>query len=205
LINYLRSEERSYPTNPDCAVVNAATAFYCRERVGRKDAKKYERALIIGAGVGLSASLARLFASRGISGALAAHSVADLAPIAAETGASLHQCDAAGRASQEAQFADVDKGDAPDVGVYNASARVAGSFVEIDPDAVEAAGQVTALGAFHAAQLAAERMEPASHSAILFKGASAGVKGFLRSAAFAMGKFAMRGNCTPRASILAIL
>ena len=36
-------------------------------------------------------------------------------------------------------------------------------------------------------------MVPANHGAILFTGASAGVKGFAHSATFAMGKFAMRG------------
>lgn len=154
---------------------------------------KYERALIIGAGAGLSASLARLFASQGMSVALAARTVDDLNAIARETGASVHTCDAANRTSLEALFADVDKDGAPDVVVYNPSARVAGAVTEIDPSAVEAAVQVTALGAFHAAQLAAQRMEPAGHGAILFTGASAGVKGFPRSTAFAMGKFALRG------------
>jgi NAD(P)-dependent dehydrogenase (short-subunit alcohol dehydrogenase family) len=36
-------------------------------------------------------------------------------------------------------------------------------------------------------------MAPAGHGAILFTGASAGVKGYARSAPFAMGKFALRG------------
>ncbi|MEM6906713.1 MAG: SDR family NAD(P)-dependent oxidoreductase, partial [Pseudomonadota bacterium] len=52
---------------------------------------------------------------------------------------------------------------------------------------------VTALGAFYAAQQAVKRMEPGGHGAVLFTGASAGVKGFPNSASFAMGKFALRG------------
>ena len=36
-------------------------------------------------------------------------------------------------------------------------------------------------------------MKPKGHGAILFTGASAGVKGYPRSSTFAMGKFAMRG------------
>ena len=35
--------------------------------------------------------------------------------------------------------------------------------------------------------------QPAGHGAILLTGATAGVKGFAHSAAFAMGKFALRG------------
>ena len=36
-------------------------------------------------------------------------------------------------------------------------------------------------------------MLPKNHGAILFTGASASVKGYAQSAAFAMGKFALRG------------
>ncbi len=36
-------------------------------------------------------------------------------------------------------------------------------------------------------------MEARGHGAILFTGATAGVKGFAKSAPFAMGKFALRG------------
>ena len=162
---------------------------------------RYKRALIIGAGAGLSASLARVFASRGMEIALAARTIDDLNTVATETSASVHQCDAASRSSLEALFSEVDKGGAPDVVVYNPSARVAGPFVDVNPDAVEAAVQVTALGAFHTAQLAAQRMQRNGHGAILFTGASAGVKGFPHSAAFAMGKFALRGlaqsHCLP--------
>ena len=68
-----------------------------------------------------------------------------------------------------------------------------GPFIDLDPAAVQAAVQITAMGAFFAAHQAAQRMVPASHGAILFTGASAGVKGFAHSATFAMGKFAMRG------------
>ncbi len=77
--------------------------------------------------------------------------------------------------------------------IYNPSSRVRGPFVEIDPDAVQQALQVTAYGAFLCAQQAARRMLDAGKGTILFTGASAGVKGFPQSASFAMGKFALRG------------
>lgn len=154
---------------------------------------QYSKALIIGAGAGLSASLARLFAAKGMKVALAARSTGDLAALAAETGASLHACNAAEHGQVAALFAALDGGGAPDVVVYNASARVRGPFAELDPQAVARAVQVTALGAFFAAQEAVKRMQPAGHGAVLFTGASAGVKGYAQSAPFAMGKFALRG------------
>jgi NAD(P)-dependent dehydrogenase (short-subunit alcohol dehydrogenase family) len=153
----------------------------------------YDHALIIGAGPGLSASLARLFHARGLKVSLAARDPADLEALAAETGATTHRCDAADQAEVAALFASLDHPNPPDVLVYNPSARVRGPLIGLDPAAVENAVRVTALGAFYAAQQAARRMIPASHGAILLTGASAGVKGYPESASFAMGKFALRG------------
>jgi len=153
----------------------------------------YKHALIIGTGPGLSASLARLFHANGLKISLAARTVDDLGELAAETGASLHQCDAADHGSVAGLFAALDADGAPDVVVYNPSARVRGPFIELDPMQVQSAVQVTAMGAFFTSQEAAKRMVPTNHGAILLTGASAGVKGYPQSASFAMGKFAMRG------------
>ena len=60
-------------------------------------------ALIIGAGEGFSASLARLLTRNGYSVALAARNTAKLAALAAETGASLHACDVTQRAEAALQ------------------------------------------------------------------------------------------------------
>ena len=156
-------------------------------------APAYGHALIIGAGAGLSASLARLFHARGLKVSLAARDPADLKALAAETGATTHRCDAAAQAEVAALFASLDSPVPPDVLVYNPSARVRGPLIGLDPAAVEHAVRVTALGAFYAAQQAALRMVPAGRGAILLTGASAGVKGYAQSASFAMGKFALRG------------
>lgn len=153
----------------------------------------YSKALIIGAGAGLSASLARLFVAKGLQVALSARDTGKLAALAAETGATVHACDTADHAQVVALFAALDAEGAPDVVVYNPSARVRGPLIELDPLAVARAVQVTAVGAFFAAQEAARRMQPAGHGAVLFTGASAGVKGYARSAPFAMGKFGLRG------------
>ena len=153
----------------------------------------YGHALILGAGAGLSASLARLFAAKGLHVTLAARKTDDLADLAAGTGAATHACDAADRAQLPALFSALDAAGAPDVVVYNPSMREREPLPELDPDRVARALEVTALGAFHAAQEAARRMVPAGHGAILFTGASAGVKGYPRFAPFAMGKVALRG------------
>ncbi len=155
---------------------------------------KFTTALIVGAGSGLSAALARALAKDGIKVALAARSTDDLEPLVKETGARAFSCDASERAQVDKLFADIDSAlGAPDIVIYNASFRTRGPFVDLDPADVEKALDVTALGAFLVAQQAARRMLPNKHGAILLTGASAGVKGYPQSAPFAMGKFALRG------------
>ncbi len=153
----------------------------------------YRSALIVGAGDGLSASLARQFARDGLAVMLAARNVAKLEKLAAETGAATFACDASKLGDVAALFREADKRGAPDVVCYNASGRVRGPLIELDPQAVLQSLEVSAFGAFLVAQEAARRMLPNNHGAILFTGASAGVKGYPRSAPFAMGKFALRG------------
>jgi NAD(P)-dependent dehydrogenase (short-subunit alcohol dehydrogenase family) len=158
------------------------------------ESTRYERALIVGAGQGLSASLARLFAREGMKVALAARNTDKLAALCKETGAKAFACDASDAAQVGRLFADVEKGvGEPDVVVYNPSARARGPITEIEPKDVERALAVCAFGAFLVAQQAARRMLAKNRGAILLTGASAGVKGYPQSAPFAMGKFALRG------------
>ena len=155
---------------------------------------KFSSALLVGAGPGLSASLARALSGEGIKVALAARSTGDLNALVKETGARAFACDAAERGEVEKLFADVDASvGTPDIVIYNASFRTRGPFVDLDPLDVQKALAVTAYGAFLVAQQAARRMLPKKHGAILLTGASAGVKGYPQSAPFAMGKFALRG------------
>ena len=154
----------------------------------------YTSALIVGAGQGLSASLTRLLRQEGLAVAVAARDTAKLAPLCAETGAHAYGCDAQAEVEVQRLFAGLDRDrNAPDVVIYNASARTRGPIAELVPAEVQHALQVTAFGAFLVAQQAAARMLPKRHGAILFTGASASVKGYAQSAPFAMGKFALRG------------
>jgi NAD(P)-dependent dehydrogenase (short-subunit alcohol dehydrogenase family) len=153
----------------------------------------YQRALIVGAGEGLSASLARLFARKGMQVALASRNPDKLASLCKETGARAFACDASDAGQVQKLFSAVDQAGEPDVVVYNPSARVRGPITDLDPADVERALAVCAFGAFLVAQQAARRMLPKKRGAILLTGASAGVKGYPQSAPFAMGKFALRG------------
>jgi len=154
----------------------------------------FKNALIVGAGSGLSASLARLFAKQGMTVAMAARTVDDLGALTKEIGGKAYACDATKRADVAKLFADLEAGGgAPDVVVYNASYRTRGPFVELDPAEVERTLAVSVFGGFLVAQEAVKRMLPRQHGAVLFTGASASVKGYAQSAPFAMGKFALRG------------
>ena len=153
----------------------------------------FKQALIVGAGSGLSASLARTLTREGLAVSLAARSTEDLAALVRETGARAFPCDASKHSDVERLFNELDASGTPDVVIYNASFRTRGPLAELDPDDVERALAVTAFGAFLVAQQAVRRMLPRGTGAILFTGASAGVKGYPQSAPFAMGKFALRG------------
>jgi NAD(P)-dependent dehydrogenase (short-subunit alcohol dehydrogenase family) len=155
---------------------------------------KYNNALIVGAGEGLSASLARLFSKEGIRVALAARKIEKLGALCAETDAQAFACDATNAEDVDRLFGLVEREiGTPDLVVYNASGRARGAFAELVPAEVAQAIAVSAFGGFLVAQQAAKRMLPNKHGAILFTGASASVKGYPQSAPFAMGKFALRG------------
>jgi NAD(P)-dependent dehydrogenase (short-subunit alcohol dehydrogenase family) len=158
------------------------------------DIPHYETALIVGAGEGISASLARLLTRQGLRVALAARNVAKLDALCKETGAKAFTCDATNADDVEKLFADVENQfGRPQVVVYNASQRARGPFIELDPADVAQSIAISAFGGFLVAQQALQRMLPEQRGAILFTGASASIKGFAQSAPFAMGKFALRG------------
>ncbi|OJW27297.1 MAG: oxidoreductase [Rhodospirillales bacterium 69-11] len=151
-------------------------------------------ALIVGVGSGLSASLARLFTKHGVQVALASRNPDKLAGLAAETAAATFACEATEPEEVAALFdVIVATQGVPDIVVYNASARARGPVETLDPAEVARAIAVGGYGGFLVAQQAARLMLPRGSGAILLTGASASVKGYPNSSAFAMGKFALRG------------
>src|SRR3981081_2724636 len=154
----------------------------------------YRTALIVGAGAGISASVARALAAAGLKLGLAARNIDKLAPLAAETGGERLAADASDPAAVAQLFEEADaRLGSPDVVLYNASARAPGSVAEIDPEAVRKAIEISAFGGFLVVQQAARRVISKGQGAILLTGATASAKGYPLSSAFAMGKFALRG------------
>ncbi|MEM7292247.1 MAG: SDR family NAD(P)-dependent oxidoreductase [Pseudomonadota bacterium] len=151
-------------------------------------------ALIVGAGSGLSESLARTLSQAGYRIALVARNTDKLAALANEIDAQCFTADASDAEQVSEVFAALDKQtDSLDVAIYNPSARVAGPIASLDPDAVRDCLMISAYGGFLLGKYAAERMQRQGHGSILFTGATASVKGFPEFASFAMGKFALRG------------
>ena len=163
-----------------------------------------QTALIVGAGRGLSASLARLLAAEGFNVALAARDTGKLQALCGETGALALACDATDARQVAGVFAALEnRWGVPDLVIYNASHRTRGPFAELDRAGVERTLAVCAFGAFLVAQAAAKGMLARGAGAIFFTGASASVKGYAESAPFAMGKFALRGLAQSMARELA--
>jgi NAD(P)-dependent dehydrogenase (short-subunit alcohol dehydrogenase family) len=150
--------------------------------------------LIVGAGSGLSASVARALAKDGYQVVLAARNIDKLEQLCSETGARAFQCDATSAESVSELFAAMQKDvGTADMVLYNPSAYTAGAIDELDPDTVHACLMQTVFGAFLVAQQAAIGMKQLGGGSLFFTGATASVKGFPRFSSFAMGKFALRG------------
>ncbi|HVL57079.1 MAG TPA: SDR family NAD(P)-dependent oxidoreductase, partial [Burkholderiaceae bacterium] len=162
-------------------------------------------ALVVGAGPGISLAFARVLAAHDYTVTLASRTPgAELIAEAGRIGARIATADATDAAQVERLFAELDAGgDALDVVLYNASYRVRGPLVGLDPAQVARSLNVTAFGGFLVAQQAARRMLARGSGTMLFTGASASVKGYPESAPFAMGKFALRGLAQSMARELA--
>jgi NAD(P)-dependent dehydrogenase (short-subunit alcohol dehydrogenase family) len=153
-----------------------------------------EIALIVGSGPGLSASLARLFKKEGMQVALAARHTQKLDGLVKEVDGRAYPCDASSPKDVASLFDLVTKEiGAPNLVVYNASGRVRGPITELEPEAVRQTILITSYGGFLVGQAAAKQMIKAGSGTILFTGASASVKGYANSAAFAMGKMGLTG------------
>ena len=138
-----------------------------------------ESVLIIGAGSGLSASLARLCGSKNMTVVLAARNTDKIQKLKEEINATVFKCDASNIESVSSLFQETDKTiGTPNLVIYNPSARLRGSITELDPEQT---------------QEAARRMLKRKSGSIFFTGATAGIKGFANSSVFAMGKFGLRG------------
>jgi len=154
-----------------------------------------ESVLIVGAGSGLSASLARLCYSKGMKVVLASRNIEKLKDIKNEIKGEAFLCDSSNTESVSNLFKKVDELiGTPNLVIYNASSRPQrAGIVDLDPVETQKAINITCFGAFLVAQEAAKKMIKRKSGSIFFTGATAGIKGFANSSAFAMGKFGLRG------------
>jgi NAD(P)-dependent dehydrogenase (short-subunit alcohol dehydrogenase family) len=119
----------------------------------RGEFKQMATALIVGAGSGLSASLARLLSQEGYTIALAARQVDKLDTLAQEIGATSFTADASKLNDVNQLFQHVEQTlGAPEVVIYNPSWRVRRPLIELDPVEVAKTIEVTAYGGFLVAQ-----------------------------------------------------
>ena len=150
--------------------------------------------LIVGAGSGLSASLARAFSSKGMKVVLAARNIDKLASLKKEIDALVFKCDSTENKSVQNLFLQTDSIiGTPEIVIYNPSLRIVKPFIEYDPDEMLQSIKVNSYGAFLVAHESVKRMLKIGKGNIFFTGSSASVKGFAKSASFAMGKFGLRG------------
>jgi NAD(P)-dependent dehydrogenase (short-subunit alcohol dehydrogenase family) len=163
-------------------------------------------ALIVGGGPGISSSCAKLFAKNGMHVAIAARNPDKpvLQNLAKTHGVHRYACDASEPAAVELLFQNVvrDLG-APTLVVHNIDGRVAGIFrkgiAEAEPSMALETLRNAAFSAFLVGQQAARHMrenKPNANGAkgtIIFTNASAALKGFPSSGAFAMACHAKTG------------
>lgn len=153
-----------------------------------------EKILIVGAGMGLSASIARLCSSEGMEVALAARNIDKLVSLKKEINAKTFKCDASDINEVSSLFRELDQSfGIPNLVIYNPSSRIRGAIGDLDPKETQEAINITCFGGFLVAQEASKRMLKNKKGSIFFTGASASIKGFANSSVFAMGKFGLRG------------
>lgn len=163
-------------------------------------------ALIVGGGPGISSSCARLFANEGMRVAVAARTPDKPVLLALDKshGVRRYACDATDPAGVERLFDTVaDDLGAPTLVVHNIDGRVPGIFrkgiAEAEPEMAFETIRNAAFSAFLVGQQAARRMRgnrPNTNGAkgtIIFTNASAALKGFPLSGAFAMACHAKAG------------
>ena len=153
-----------------------------------------EKVLIVGAGTGLSALIARLCSSEGMEVALAARNIDKLVSLKKEINAKTFKCDASDINEVSSLFRELDQSfGIPNLVIYNPSSRIRGAIGDLDPKETQEAINITCFGGFLVAQEASKRMLKNKKGSIFFTGASASIKGFANSSVFAMGKFGLRG------------
>jgi len=155
-------------------------------------------AVVVGAGPGTGAAVARRFAAGGFDVAVSARSAEKLAPVAEEVRAAGGRAlevpaDATDEASVQAAFDHVREswGD-PEVLVYNAGAFVPGGILDVTREQFVTAWNANCLGGLLSAQQVLPAMRDAGRGTVIFTGATASLRGSAFFSCLAVGKFGLR-------------
>ena len=160
--------------------------------------KNKQVAVVVGVGPGLGASLARRFA-QGYAVAIMARRAEYLRSLGDEIragGGNVLEvpADVTNPAQIEAAFKTIrEKLGPPEILLYNAGGGVRGTVMELTLDQFESSWRANAFGGFLCVRQVVEAMIANGHGAMLFTGATAGMKAGPLSAAFGSAKFALRG------------
>lgn len=162
--------------------------------------ERQETALIVGAGPGLGAALARRFACAGMMVAIAARNSSRLQALARDIGTGVHgfECDATDEAAVVQLFDRVtNECGTPFLTVFNAGAFVHKGLLETGADEFEHCWRIACFGGFLVGREAVRRLlagksEPSHRGTILFTGATASLRGGAAFHNLAVGKFGLR-------------
>jgi NAD(P)-dependent dehydrogenase (short-subunit alcohol dehydrogenase family) len=150
-------------------------------------------AVIVGAGPGLGASLARRAGREGFTVFMSSRNETRLQTLAKEIGGHAIACDATREADVEKLFGEVSRSHgAPRLVIYNAGAFLPKSILETSAREFEDCWRAGCLGGFLVGRAAARLMVPAGQGTILFTGATASLRGSANFANLAVGKFGLR-------------
>lgn len=158
-----------------------------------------ESAVIVGAGGGLGAALARRFAKGGLAVAVARRNAAALSTIVDEIAAAggiarAYGADATSEAQVEDLFTRAEAELGPvSVAIFNASTLVIKPVVETGTDEFHAMWETCCLGGFLTGRAAARRMGPRGQGSIFFTGSREAWRGYAGLTAFCSAKFGLRG------------
>ena len=151
-------------------------------------------AVVVGVGPGNGQALGARFARAGYSVALLARDRAKLLSMAeAMPHARAYSCDVTDPASVHEAFEAIrqELGEV-EVLLYNAGSGVFADFDEATPEQFETGWRVNAMGSFLCAKQVVPEMERRGRGSIIFTGATASLRGNIKTAAFAPAKAAQR-------------
>lgn len=150
-------------------------------------------AVVIGAGPGLGAAVARRFAREGFQVGIVARKRETVEPIAQAVGGRAYAADATDAAQVAKLFAEI-RGELgpPDVLIYNASAFKMGGILEVSPEEFDQCWKVGCHAAFLCAREVLPAMVERGAGTILLTGATAAIRGSARFSCLAVGKFGLR-------------